>query len=61
MLKDSEKCVLHCPEPHQHTPQCLCLIGYIWFLGQDHAGNLHAIVGLGNLLEEWLALIRPRT
>ena len=59
MLKDSKKCVLHRPEPHQHIPQRFCLIGHIGLPGQDHAGNLDAIIGLGYLLEEWLAVLRP--
>lgn len=50
---------LHRPEPHQHIPQCFCLIGHLGLPGQDHAGNLNAVIGFGYLLEEWFSVLRP--
>ena len=39
---------LHRPEAHQHISQRLTFIGHIGLAGQDHAGNLDPIVGLGD-------------
>ena len=49
---------LHRSDSHQHIPQRLCFIGRIGLSGQDHTGNLDAVIGLGYLLEEGFAVLR---